>query len=959
MRQYDNADRDDKVRRTLDRIALVWRLEEEADEEAEMESIQAKSSLEIGSPDDPQEKEADGVAKKVVNGEDATGINSSAPPLQMKATNEEATLMAKSENGILKGTEELQTKLDSSKGSGQALDQNVKAEMGNKMGADLSDVKIHTDHSAHEMSEGINAKAFTHGQDIYFKQGNYNTNSNEGKELLAHELTHTVQQSGGVKRKIQRKNEKLTDAQRALIIRAGFDPETMPEEDAEVLASILSILETETASAEGQGLGKEKRKVGEYDLVTETRDRLKTISLTGKDSSLLISAAEDDKGASTNTVEFSNKGNKYSVTRTSTPPVLKLEQPLQQGKSTNTTANSGTTKVASLLNNPFQLGVPAYKLVRTIKGKGKLYIAENILEQRRQYNPEFKTYGGNEIIYRRSIKIETEQGKEIYISVKGSDVPVFTNVGNLMDVKGKTELEISINGRDSAQNELHIFNFENKDDISFNEAIQSIAGKGPSAYLMERVPLDEKYFDEAIKTTALFWQAQPRKEQDNTTSDVAKANKNDLSAEKNNSPGEKGSGYPSKEELATMDEKEKLQVARDKFWEEFQISNVLTNVAIGLGIMGGLGSLVGAGIITAVAGVIAGAVIGIVAVIYSYWDSVFKHLLSGDFDKIEPIEAMKAALYIIGIIAGTVALLASSPAVAAAAAIIAVAAFVSAIVYGATLAYNEVKKAASSLTPVEFKEHTQKAARHAEQATSDAIMGLIAKYFAKIIETNKPLIGPQNENASPGMGLDKSKLPVSVEERKPVTGKAGAETKPLPKNQKPGEEIVKEVEKTKSQEKETVKPEKTEKELVSSPFDKKGKLKPNVKYVSGEYGYQGETDALGRIANVSTDNLRLSEAERLRHNPKTPGKIKGDHAGHLFGDRFGGSPELDNLVSQTSKINLSEFKTIENLWAREIVAGRHVEVKIKINYTGEELRPTFFVIEWEINGDFFKEILIN
>lgn len=50
------------------------------------------------------------------------------------------------------------------------------------------------------------------------------------------------------------------------------------------------------------------------------------------------------------------------------------------------------------------------------------------------------------------------------------------------------------------------------------------------------------------------------------------------------------------------------------------------------------------------------------------------------------------------------------------------------------------------------------------------------------------------------------------------------------------------------------------------------------------------TDEKGRIPNWNTDNLRLTEREeRLPHESNTPGKLKGDHAGHLAGDRFGGS----------------------------------------------------------------------
>jgi hypothetical protein len=90
--------------------------------------------------------------------------------------------------------------INNSKGNGQNLPGNVQKDLGGKMKADLSNVKIHSDSQAHEMSESINAKAFTHGQDIYFKNGNYNPDSSQGKELLAHELVHTQQQKSGVQR---------------------------------------------------------------------------------------------------------------------------------------------------------------------------------------------------------------------------------------------------------------------------------------------------------------------------------------------------------------------------------------------------------------------------------------------------------------------------------------------------------------------------------------------------------------------------------------------------------------------------------------------------------------------------------------------------------------------------------------------------------------------------------------
>jgi hypothetical protein len=151
-----------------------------------------KKSLEISSPNDPDEQEADQVARSVVSGESAE-IHGTGSTINRKA------------EGSSETTPEFQSKLESSKGGGQSLDDSTKSEMESKMGADFSGVKIHTGSEAQRMSESINAKAFTHGQDVYFKQGEFNTNSQGGKELLAHELVHTVQQGEGkVKPKIQR-----------------------------------------------------------------------------------------------------------------------------------------------------------------------------------------------------------------------------------------------------------------------------------------------------------------------------------------------------------------------------------------------------------------------------------------------------------------------------------------------------------------------------------------------------------------------------------------------------------------------------------------------------------------------------------------------------------------------------------------------------------------------------------
>ncbi|WP_281855633.1 DNA/RNA non-specific endonuclease [Roseburia inulinivorans] len=151
-----------------------------------------------------------------------------------------------------------------------------------------------------------------------------------------------------------------------------------------------------------------------------------------------------------------------------------------------------------------------------------------------------------------------------------------------------------------------------------------------------------------------------------------------------------------------------------------------------------------------------------------------------------------------------------------------------------------------------------------------------------------------------------------------------------------------------------------QKVLTDNPFDEAGNLKPNIKYQTGEFKYNYETDANGRISNWNTDNLQLTERDgRLNYNSDSLGKIEGDHAGHLAGDRFGGSPERDNIVSQSQNVNLSQYKKIENQWAKAISEGKEVTVNIDIKYDGDGFRPIEFNVEYTIDGDFFSQSILN
>jgi hypothetical protein len=77
---------------------------------------------------------------------------------------------------------------------GQPLVARVRNPMESAFGADLSDVRVHADWQAAASAESVNADAYTSGRDIYFATGRYQPETPEGKKLLAHELTHTIQQ---------------------------------------------------------------------------------------------------------------------------------------------------------------------------------------------------------------------------------------------------------------------------------------------------------------------------------------------------------------------------------------------------------------------------------------------------------------------------------------------------------------------------------------------------------------------------------------------------------------------------------------------------------------------------------------------------------------------------------------------------------------------------------------------
>ncbi|CAD5981070.1 eCIS core domain-containing protein [Planktothrix agardhii] len=134
-------------------------------------------------------------------------------PSGMSQTLKQSTLISRQGNGGFAASENIETRVKSSKGGGGPLPDETRDFMEERFGNDFSGVKVHTGSDAVQLSKDLGAQAFTHEQDVYFNSGKYSPHTDEGKKLLAHELTHTIQQTGpkakrkSLSRKIQKKSQ--------------------------------------------------------------------------------------------------------------------------------------------------------------------------------------------------------------------------------------------------------------------------------------------------------------------------------------------------------------------------------------------------------------------------------------------------------------------------------------------------------------------------------------------------------------------------------------------------------------------------------------------------------------------------------------------------------------------------------------------------------------------------------
>lgn len=186
--------------------------------------VKIQPKLQVNEPGDVYEQEADAMAEKVMRGDQQPAKPAAVTGLigrsvQRKCAHceeeEKKEQVMRKVNGAGGSSisSSFASSLQTSKGGGFSLPPATKSYMENAFGADFSAVRIHTGQPAQDMNKSVSAKAFTHGSDIYFNTGEYRPTTHEGQKLLAHELTHTIQQNNNTTGSIQRKEYCVTGLQ--------------------------------------------------------------------------------------------------------------------------------------------------------------------------------------------------------------------------------------------------------------------------------------------------------------------------------------------------------------------------------------------------------------------------------------------------------------------------------------------------------------------------------------------------------------------------------------------------------------------------------------------------------------------------------------------------------------------------------------------------------------------------
>ncbi|MBL4674761.1 MAG: DUF4157 domain-containing protein [Mucilaginibacter sp.] len=172
----------------------------------QLNTRQISPKLTVGVPNDPLEHEADAVADRVTQAPQSNFFQRKCADCEKeeklnRKSEAPAAANSVSSSGVV-ASADISQQIESNRSGGAEMDRQTKGFMESRFGTDFSDVRIHNNEDSKLLSRSLNAQAFTVGKDIYFNEDRYDPKSASGKWLLAHELTHTIQQKGGVNAKL-------------------------------------------------------------------------------------------------------------------------------------------------------------------------------------------------------------------------------------------------------------------------------------------------------------------------------------------------------------------------------------------------------------------------------------------------------------------------------------------------------------------------------------------------------------------------------------------------------------------------------------------------------------------------------------------------------------------------------------------------------------------------------------
>jgi hypothetical protein len=182
----------------------------------------------VGPVGDQYEQEADRVAQQVVRQLDAAARPPAGRAVQRQEEDDEervqirpAAIQAQPGAGGLALSPDLEAAVHQAGGGGQPLPDEIRRPMEQAFGADFGGVRIHADADSDRLNCSMQAQAFTMGSDLFFRRGAYAPGSRDGQKLVAHELTHVVQQNVGIASAVIQRLPSRRDIERELGVPKG------------------------------------------------------------------------------------------------------------------------------------------------------------------------------------------------------------------------------------------------------------------------------------------------------------------------------------------------------------------------------------------------------------------------------------------------------------------------------------------------------------------------------------------------------------------------------------------------------------------------------------------------------------------------------------------------------------------------------------------------------------------